>query len=54
MTELQERRSLSPKEYALRHGVSTRTVHRWIKSGRLHVLRITKRTIRIVPIARAQ
>lgn len=41
-------RSFSPKEYAQRHGVCTRTVHRWIKSGRLRVLRITKRTIRIV------
>lgn len=42
-----ERRHLSPKEYAQRHGVSTRTVHRWIKEGRLVVVRMTKRTIRI-------
>jgi hypothetical protein len=44
-----ERVSFSPKEYAERHGVSTRTVHRWIKSGRVHVIRFTARTIRVVP-----
>jgi excisionase family DNA binding protein len=44
-------RSLSPKEYAQRHGVTTRTVHRWIKAKRLHVIRFSKRTIRIVPRA---
>lgn len=49
---MDNRVSLSPKEYAQRHGVTPRTVHRWIKAGRLHVLRITKRTIRIVPVSR--
>jgi excisionase family DNA binding protein len=49
MTELQERRSLSPKEYARRHGVSTRTVHRWIKAGRIRIIRFNARVIRIVP-----
>ena len=46
MTE--QRVSLSVKQYAERHGVSTRTVHRWIKSGRIPVQRLTKRTLRIV------
>lgn len=44
-----ERRSISPKEYAQRHGVSTRTVHRWIKAGRLRIIRFNARVIRIVP-----
>jgi predicted site-specific integrase-resolvase len=44
-----ERRSLSPKEYAHRHGISTRTVHRLIKAGRLHVIRFNARVIRVVP-----
>jgi excisionase family DNA binding protein len=44
-----ERRvSLSVKQYAERHGVCTRTVHRWIKSGRIPVHRFSKRTLRIV------
>lgn len=41
--------SLSPKEYAQRHGVSTKTVHRWIKARKLNVIRFSARTIRIVP-----
>ena len=43
---------LSPKQYAERHGVSTRTVHRWIKAGRLNVLRLSARTIRIYAVKR--
>jgi excisionase family DNA binding protein len=49
-----ERRHLSPKEYAQRHGVSTRTVHRWIRDGRLVVVRMTKRTIRIAGMVKHQ
>jgi excisionase family DNA binding protein len=49
-----ERRHLSPKEYAQRHGVSTRTVHRWIRDGRLVVVRMTKRTIRIAGMVKQQ
>jgi excisionase family DNA binding protein len=50
-----ERRvSLSVKQYAERHGVCTRTVHRWIKSGRIPVQRLSARTLRIVLAVRRE
>lgn len=47
-----DQRMLSPKQYAERHGISTRTVHRWIKAGRLNVLRLSPRTIRVYAVRR--
>lgn len=49
---MSDRVSLSPKQYAKKHGVSTRTVHRWIKSGRIPVVRYTARTLRIEFVTR--
>lgn len=44
--------SLTLKEYADRHRVSVRTVYRWIKSGRVPVVRYSARTLRIEYIPR--
>jgi transposase-like protein len=40
---------LSPKEYAYRHGISTRTVFRWIREGRIVAKKLTPRTTRVYP-----
>jgi excisionase family DNA binding protein len=47
-----ERVVLTIQEYADRHKVSTRTVHRWIKEGRVPVVRYTARTVRIEYVPR--
>lgn len=47
---MNESQSLSPKQYAQRHGVSTRTVFRWMHNGRIKhddIERLSARTIRI-------
>lgn len=38
---------LTVKDYAAARRVSVRTVHRWIKAGRLPVVRYSARTLRI-------
>lgn len=45
--------SLTLKEYAAKHKVSVKTVYRWIRSGRVHVVRYSARTLRIEFIPRS-
>jgi excisionase family DNA binding protein len=42
-----ERVSLTIPQYAQRHGVTPRTVRRWIKAGRVPAIRHSRQTVRI-------
>lgn len=42
-----ERVSLTIQEYADKHKISVKTVYRWIRAGKVPVVRYSSRTLRI-------